>query len=787
MMLVPRYDIPVGSEITLKGAQLALTECNENGYSFLTLATGQMQFVSFQHFADYLKLPGTKIDSQLPETGNRHQLRMGGYASVKGLPQRQQDDAQFNLALCQAMQLLREHMRSQRDDPEYDLSIRKLDEPANRLFIKKIAENLFGQKIRIEPGTGGKHTSWTMYHGRTLLKYFRIFEGLHPGESPMNALVTLDHMKGNRESRICWRVKEIMTNAWTEIGFDTKSPSAANVFKHLAVLIREENALRDRNELPPLRLPGPSTLASHRRELLTPLEYMIATKGERYARNKRGRGSTEIRALLVGEFVEIDECKASLIASAKGRGIWERLSEGDKKALESMDEYIRQRLYILVMIDVATRMPLAWVISDKPRHEATLALIRMATRDKTREKQRYGCHGTPVQAVGIGNVKMDNGSGLRNSMVIGALLGAGAMATVGRAHVGSDKPYIERMFGTIESSLLKIIHGYTGRKPGELPGYDATVNGVLNIDELYGLLTRFLIDEYPSTPHSGVGMGGRRPYEVYQQINATRGHVLPMDQNLRRIHLGWEFDVTPTDEGVRVLSWIWYNSDCFQREQEFWREERSGQPSGTVKVFIDPDDMTRATVLLHGVKEPIEVYIQITAFADMTAPEILELIAMMRKEDSKMTEIHEDQIMRTRRDRHEQLKVIGVERNLPRSFSTVNECRRKADAFLLGARSIKAGQLHGTIPAGSVTSMMNSPFVFPLGAANEIIDGTVAEPASVVDPFGQTEQAPLSEMPQPPQGPISRKPHSGPRKKRSPETKPSSIALGRPQDLKDLE
>ncbi len=43
----------------------------------------------------------------------------------------------------------------------------------------------------------------------------------------------------------------------------------------------------------------------------------LATKGLNYARNKCGRGSTSVRALLIGELVEIDECKISLVMSAK--------------------------------------------------------------------------------------------------------------------------------------------------------------------------------------------------------------------------------------------------------------------------------------------------------------------------------------------------------------------------------------------------------------------------------------------------------------------------------------
>jgi len=540
--------------------------------------------------------------------------------------------------------------------------------------------------------------------------------------------------------------------------------------KHLEMLLHEENLRRKRNELPPLTVPSATTLATHRKVLLTPIEYLIATKGERHARNKRGGGSTDIRALFVGELTEVDECKASLITSAKEKGHWERLSRDQRKTLEEIDEEIRKRLTILVQFDVASRMPLAWVISDQPRTEATRALFRMATRDKTREKRIYGCSGDPVAAVGIWHVRNDNGPGLRNSACIAALLGCGAMNTVVRAYQSTDKPYVERMFGTTESILLKLIHGYTGRKAGELPGYDAKANGVLDIDELYGILTCFMIDEYPSMRHTGFGIGGRRPAEVYKELIKTRPHVPPMDPNQRRIHLGWEQEVTPNDEGVRVFSGIWYNSD------ELLEQVDALGIDGTVSVFVDPDDMRIATVVLPKAKEPIEVLLQCTAFADMTLPEILELMAEWRRENPAVTEVYEDMIMRTRRERHEQLKAIGVERKLPRSFSTIEECKAKAKAVFAGSRIMPSKPLSGCARPGSITDLGADTCVLTIGEGPGVIDGTAVDLSSI-------DEAPSPIAPEPPDQPAE----AATKRSQKPGVAATDGILGRPKDLRGLE
>ena len=184
------------------------------------------------------------------------------------------------------------------------------------------------------------------------------------------------------------------------------------------MLIHEENSIRKRNQLGSLKPPSHATLSTHIHELVSPTEMLAATKGERHARNRRGRGSTDIRALFVGEYVEIDECKASLVASAKARGQWESLSDPDRTALEDIDKEIRTRLSILVMIDVATRMPLAWVISDQlsdaggPSHPA-IHLEKVV--DQGRRQNMIGIHFDECQHV------FSEKDGRTNSIILDSL------------------------------------------------------------------------------------------------------------------------------------------------------------------------------------------------------------------------------------------------------------------------------------------------------------------------------------------------------------------------------
>lgn len=783
MTEVPRYCLLPGTEITLLERPMVVTGTTDQGYQVAGLEDGVITVLPFGTLAQQLKLPGARIDTAIPKTGGKLKQRLGGFLTAQSLSEEQRELGRFHFALCKGMEAYRARLRAEHNNPGFRLSHRIADTDDARRFIAVVAAPIFGKKIHLNPPRGGKSKGYCVYHGRTLMKYFQIFESLQADETPVDALVTLDHLKGNRTVRICNQLRKLMTEAWEHIGLDLKGPSVSNVRKHLETRIWQENEKRIRNALPELVVPSDRTIKKHRDSLITPTEYLIATQGRRHARNKRGRGSTDLRALLIGELGEMDECKISLVMSAKRAGLWEQMSDEDKGAIEALEKYIKSRFWILVMIDVASRMPLAWVIAENPNAEATLALLRMATRDKTREKLFHGCTGEPAAAVGLLHVKNDNGTGLRNAAVVGALMGSGSINTTTRAYASTDRPHIERLNGTLEMDVVKLLHGYTGRKPGELPGYDAMANGVITVDQLHEIVTQYFIDEYPSTRHHGVGMGGRRPIEVYKTINMTRGQVHPIDPHIRRIQLGWEENVTPTDEGVRVFHGIWFNSDEFQKKREKYAIH------GKVKVFVDPDDIKLATIILPKVEEPIEVQLEFTAFADMTLPEVLRLMAELRRENPAVSVFHEDQVMRTRIRRQAQLKAIGVEHDLPRSYSTVEECRNMSKVVFAGARMIRSKPSGGTTRPGEITSVHPSDGVYSLGGQDSPIDGRLetTTPVETLDQAGLNRPETDTRLTPDSTKPV---PKTGTRRKKSPSAKKSPAAserLARPKNLKDLQ
>lgn len=128
------------------------------------------------------------------------------------------------------------------------LSIWDMGDRANREFIRPIAQNILGKKILNTKPRGGKSDAFFMYAGRTLIKYINIFDSLDAEDDAIGALAPLDHLKGNETERIKLRLRELMTQAWEEVGLDLKGPSVANVHKQLTTLRHLYFLYRFRND-----------------------------------------------------------------------------------------------------------------------------------------------------------------------------------------------------------------------------------------------------------------------------------------------------------------------------------------------------------------------------------------------------------------------------------------------------------------------------------------------------------------------------------------------------------
>ncbi|WP_339108570.1 hypothetical protein [Thioclava sp. GXIMD4216] len=699
--------IPAGLQLKLSGKTRVLYPNGDGYYRAEHADSGRVEIITYNEALSWLKRPDCSSIGQLTSSAASARVRNGGRHYREQLSEELQDQIDFRKALCVGI----DHL----EQSGVKVTPTSVDKLQNQRIIREVAGQLYKTRPISYALRGGSTKLVAIPpRGRTLLDYRQRY--IDSGYDEM-ALVDQAWLRGNHMPRITTRMRELMTEAIEQIYLDPKKPNVSSVLRHLETLTTEENAKRKLNGLGPLKLVTHKTLAKHIR-MIGSTAVAIARDGERFVANNRSRGATDTRALSVGEEVTIDECKLSLITTVKEKGWWERLSSEEQAALEEIDEIIHTRLWLVLVLDVATRMPLAWVLTDSPSQHATLEALRMATRDKTREKVVYGCESDPMPAVGIGSIVGDNGSGLRNASVKAATVGVLGQSIDARSYHGVDKPFLERMFGSLESVLINMIHGYTGRKAGALPGYDPIKNGVLDCQVLYGLITRYLVDEYPNQRHYGATMLGQRPIKQLQLTNQFYGSFAEICPHDRLIHLGWKSKATISDEGVKAFG-LPYNSPELQAVRD--------HVHGKVSVFSDPDCTNHVTILIEGHPDPILGYLTWTAMSDMTIPEFLAIAEAARAEDPEETEEFEARLARARRARFDQLHFIAVEHKLARSYMTIAEAQKKAEIVTAGQHSRPYSALPGTVDPGSIADEHASAGIRKVGAGfKPPLDGSLA-------------------------------------------------------------
>ncbi|WP_312531015.1 hypothetical protein [Paracoccus sp. (in: a-proteobacteria)] len=407
----------------------------------------------------------------------------------------------------------------------------------------------------------------------------------------------------------------------------------------------------------------------------------IGREGIRQATNLMGAGSTDIRAFMFGERVESDEVLLSLMSNATGGVSVKKIPK--KNAKDEPDKNEIFRCWLSVMLDIATRMPLAWVMSETPNADNTLELLRMAMRDKTREAAKYGCSQAPAPAVRIMTANADNGPALRNGAVRAAQLGTGSRVSDGRTYHATDKPYVESFFGPLQWDVLNFLPGYVGSRPGELPGYDPMRAASLTPDTVYGIITRYMIDEYPLRPHNGTGMFGATPKQKLQEVLRDYPTIEPPSPSERRLHLGLKKQLTVTSEGVKPFGFP-YNSTALQH----WADR---SPNKKVNVHIDPDFPRQVSITVEGSTEVIDAHLTMTALADLTLNEMLDVITdtIQRRPDQRRIENND---LKDAVARRTMASGFFAPANHPESWTLLDRIERQAD-LLLSVEMVSPGPI----------------------------------------------------------------------------------------------
>lgn len=205
-------------------------------------------------------------------------------------------------------------------------------------------------------------------------------------------------------------------------------------------------------------------------------------------------------------------------------------------------EFEIERLWLLVIIDVCTRAVLGYhlVLSREYSRYDVIKTIERALaphqpRAFTLPDVGYGAAGgfpsgkLPELGYAIWErMRLDNAKANLASETITALCEfIGCAADAGPPHQPDDRPYIERFFGTVASTLSSRLPGYTGSNPQDIRRALADPKGQLrlfvSLSEMEELMEASLA-AYNATPHAG--LNGRTPLEAMEYLVRGKGHMI---------------------------------------------------------------------------------------------------------------------------------------------------------------------------------------------------------------------------------------------------------------------
>ena len=274
-----------------------------------------------------------------------------------------------------------------------------------------------------------------------------------------------------------------------------------------------------------------------------------------------------------------------------------------------------ERLFVITLIDVCTRVVLGWQLVPAPEydHHDVLSALQDALRPRLR-RQEFVIPGIGYRP-GAGFVadvlpelnfacwevlKVDNAaSHLTEDTFQPICRFVGCRLEAGPVGMPTVRPFIERFFGTLTERMSRKVHGTTGRSPNDplaKRGRAVPVPLLITLPELEELLD-VSIANYHATPHDG--LHGRSPLEALQQALAHHAkpvRILPLA--LRgRLHQLQSVHVAAV-RGNAARSVAPYVSLYGARYSNEVLQRTSGLSQQRIRVYLNPNDMREAWAYL---------------------------------------------------------------------------------------------------------------------------------------------------------------------------------------------
>lgn len=439
------------------------------------------------------------------------------------------------------------------------------------------------------------------------------------------------------------RIDVLLDHRGNASGINIDQESYQFIIKHLRLYLRDdqysanavieltEEALKKENQR--RKAAGLGLLQTRRRTSLHEwiqnfggYEIDLARKGKKFAARKyAGVGKTD-RATRVGQAFIVDEWEVDARNLALSGPVREGL---DQETIEVLKAMPKVRRWMYVVMDVATRYIVSFLLAETPSSENAVRAMRLAMQDKTELAKAAGCECSWLGFT-CETLQSDTGTAFRAEATQRAVRTAFATYTYPNVGQPQLRGIIERMFRTFSDRAMPYIPGRTFRNPQVRGDYDTEGRAVLTDDQLAMIFIRYIVDVYHQTKHSG--LFGETPENALKRLGGTTGLPPQLSLRTKRHAFGIRQERTITARGIRFLG-IDYGGNCEQLQAI-----RKAKGSNKRPFYVDPENL--GIISVWNETDWLEVECSIENFHNIRLVEWIEVGKILRSRYSSQAEMN---------------------------------------------------------------------------------------------------------------------------------------------------
>jgi putative transposase len=266
------------------------------------------------------------------------------------------------------------------------------------------------------------------------------------------------------------------------------------------------------------------------------------------------------------------------------------------------------RPWLVVLIDLFTRMPLGFHVSfDPPSVQTVSQCLKNAINPKSYVKKMYPdikgdwpCFGVP------GWVKLDRAMENVGSDIEDMASSVGFNVTLCPRKKAWYKGVVERFLGTLNRNVTNRVPGKTFASILERGDYNPAKDAIVTYDELLHLVHKWLIDDYMQSPHRGLG---GVPIKVWER--EVKNHEIPPLPDLKQLNasLGRVDARVLSRKGIEFENLFYMREDvvAWRQDTKFCELTETTNTGQRVKIKYDPTDMSKIWVLDPRTDRYVEV------------------------------------------------------------------------------------------------------------------------------------------------------------------------------------